>query len=169
MKRVFFVLLLIASFEGWSQYESKRMAYLTAGASEEGKRNFFSESQNYTLSTPTDKAYKGVAIAMYASLAGSVADKFSIFSEGKNYIEQAVAADWYNPEIRFLRFSVQAEVPFIVGYSSNLKEDAYVVIDALEKRTIDSSVYFWSSAIRFMLNSGELSGDQYNRLSKFNS
>jgi hypothetical protein len=169
MKKVFFLLFLAVSFKGWSQYETKRMAYLSAGASDEGKRNFYTESQNYALQTPTDKAYKGVAIAMYASIAGSVADKFSIFSEGKNYIEQAVAADWYNPEIRFLRFSVQAEVPFIVGYSSNLKDDAYVVIDALEKRTIDPSAYFWSSAIRFMLNSGELSGDQYNRLSKFNS
>jgi hypothetical protein len=152
-----------------SQYEDKRVAYLNAGASDEGIKNFYTDATTYTLNTPTDKAFKGVAIAMYAGLANTVSEKFSIFSEGKKLIEEAVAADWYNAEIRFLRFSVQAEVPFVVGYSSNLKEDAYVVIDALEKKRIDTSSNFWSTAIRFMLNSGELNSDQRSRLSKFNS
>lgn len=152
-----------------AQDEVKRNAYLNAGRSEDGLRKFYSESSFYTLQTPLDKAYRGVAIAMYASIENSVVDKFNTFSSGKVLIEEAVAADWYNPEIRFLRFSVQSEVPFVVGYSSNLEEDAYIILDALEKKRIDPSTYFWSVAVRFMLNSGELNSDQKNRFNKFNS
>ncbi len=169
MKNLVFLFLAFLPLFSFSQFEDKRKAYLKAGAGEDGIRAFYADASTYSLSTPTDKAYKGVAVAMYASLAASVAEKFSVFSEGKKYIEEAVTADWYNPEIRFLRFSVQAEVPFVVGYSSDLKEDAYVVIDALENKKIDTSSAFWSTAIRFMLNSGELNNDQQIRLSKFSS
>jgi hypothetical protein len=169
MRQRLFLMLLLFPVYAFAQLESQRAAYLNAGKNDDGVRSFYNASASYPMNTALDKAYRGVAIAMYASLASTVVEKFNVFSEGKKLIEEAVVADWYNPEIRFLRFSVQAEVPFVVGYSSNLEEDAYVVIDALEKKRIDSSVYFWNVAIRFMLASGELNNDQKNRLNKFNS
>jgi hypothetical protein len=169
MRFLFIVLATLFASLGFAQDEVKRSSYLSAGKSEDALRKFYLESAAYSLQSPLDKAYRGVAIAMYASLENSVVDKFNTFSKGKILIEEAVAADWYNPEIRFLRFSVQAEVPLLVGYSSNLEDDAYVVLDALEKKRIDTASYFWSVAVKFMLNSGELNSDQQNRFNKFNS
>lgn len=167
MKQLISIFLIVIAQFVAAQSEQMRIAYFEAGISDDGIKKFYNSAQSYSENTPIDKAYKGVAIAMYASLASGVDQKFEYFNRGKALLEKAVADDWYNAEIRFLRFSVQAEVPFIVGYSSNLKEDAYVVIDALEKKYIDQNSYFWKNAIKFMLSSDELNNDQKNRMQKF--
>lgn len=113
------------------------------------------------------KAYKGTATAMYASEASSVTEKLRYFNKGKALLEEAVKNDPGNAEIRFLRFSVQSEAPFILGYSGRLKEDTQVIIEALEKNKVDLSAYFWKKAIRYLYNSSSISSDQQQRLNTF--
>jgi hypothetical protein len=77
-----------------------------------------------------------------------------------------VLRDWYNPEIRFLRFSVQSKVPFFLGYSSNLEEDAMIILNAIDNNQISISDWFWRRAIVFLKNSDSLSDEQLSRIEK---
>lgn len=149
-----------------AQLDNLRVLFFSAD-SESGKKSLYDATQNLDLARAENKAYKGVATAMYADLVESVSDKLSYFNSGKDLLEQAVAADWYNAEIRFLRFSVQAEVPFFLGYSDKKEEDAGIVLDALYKARIDYKSEFWKKAISYMVDSGELKDETTEALRKY--
>jgi hypothetical protein len=115
------------------------------------------------------QAYQGMAIAMSAEICDGIPDKISAFNTGKSLIEKAVAEDFYNPEIRFLRFSLQAEIPMILGYRDHLKEDAWRIIGALKVKQIDPKHPFWQKAISYLLNCNELDQQQTTELKSLNS
>jgi hypothetical protein len=49
------------------------------------------------------------------------------FNGGKSMLEKAIAQDVNNAELRFLRLSIQVNVPSIVGYDANKAEDLALV------------------------------------------
>ena len=49
--------------------------------------------------------------------------KLSYFNKGKLILEKAIQAEGKNVELRFLRYSIQTNVPAFLGYKSNLKND----------------------------------------------
>ena len=149
-----------------AQLEQMRALFFNA-SNDQGIKNFYQSAGAITeTSGLTLNAYKGTATAMYAGIASGVSEKIGFFNVGKDLLEKSVNGDWYNPEIRFLRFSVQSEVPFFLNYSSKLKEDADIIIYAIEKNSFDWKIPFWQNAITFMLNSDELSSDQTQKLKK---
>ncbi len=146
---------------------AKMRTLFFAASTPDGIKEFYKQAQLVNEADNVQKAYKGVATAMYAGAASSVSEKLDYFSKGKALLEAAVTSDWYNAEIRFLRFSVQSEVPFFVGYSDKLKDDSLIVLNALKAKNVDSTLEFWKKAIQFMINSEELSSDVENELIKF--
>lgn len=159
-------ILLLCTLQMSSQVSVLRDYYFKAGA-KEGISAFYNYTKNITPANAVELAYKGVAEAMYAEVVKGVGDKFAYFDRGKALIEQAIAQDVYNPEIRFLRFSVQAEVPMIVGYRDKIAEDGWKVIGALKTNMMNPKDDFWKKAIRFMLDSGELDNNQTRELAPY--
>lgn len=49
--------------------------------------------------------------------------KFSYFKKGKNMLEKAVHADKNNIELRFLRYTIQTNIPAFLGYNDDLETD----------------------------------------------
>jgi hypothetical protein len=160
--------LFVTAIAGTAQVEQLRTLYLAAGTNT-GIEAFYQYTKNLQPTNAVEIAYKGVAEAMYAEVASGVKDKFNYFNRGKALLEQAINQDVYHPEIRFLRFSVQAEVPMIVGYRDNLAEDTWKIIGALKARMMNERDDFWRKAIRFMLESGELDAGQKRELQVFAS
>lgn len=167
MKRFSLILLACLCFSAsFAQIDYMRNLFFNA-TDDAGIKSFYEAAKKFDESIPIQKAYKGVAIAMCASVANSISEKIDYFNQGKDLIENAVISDWYNAEIRFLRFSVQVEVPGILGYSGQTDEDAYVLIDALEKNYINHQQDFWKKAISFMVQSDELNKDQIVRIKRY--
>jgi hypothetical protein len=146
---VFTAYLASAQVEVWRNY------YFNAGEKNE-RQAFYDFAQSHAPQNAVEKAYKGVAIAMYAEVVSGVQKKFEVFDQGKALLEQAIRDDFYNPEIRFLRFSVQSKVPAIVGYDDQLEEDAWRIVGGLKASMMNPREAFWAKAIRLMLQSGEL-------------
>jgi hypothetical protein len=161
-------MICLLTHEANAQVDKYRDLYFAARG-EEGIKNYYNALNNAEESNAVVIAYKGVAIAMYAEVVKEVSTKFDYFNRGKALIEKAIQKDFYNPEIRFLRYSVQAEVPWVVGYSSNLEEDAQIILNALKQNKVDRSSPFWKKAILFMIKSDELSSELENELKKYQS
>lgn len=68
-------------------------------------------------------AYKGCALTLKSKFSNYLPDKIAFMKEGAGHIDEAVAADPANIEIRMIRLSVQENVPFIVNYRANKEED----------------------------------------------
>ena len=94
-------------------------------ANSENSANFFL-SKFSDINKDNDKvivAYKGAAITISSKFIKKVFEKISNFKEGVKLVEFAVASEPNNIEIRLVRLSIQENVPIIVKYNKNKKED----------------------------------------------
>ncbi len=80
-------------------------------------------SELATPATPMLLGYKGATEALVAKHAWNPYTKLSYLQRSRRTLNEAIRRDPNNPEIRFLRYSIQYYVPSWLGYSGNLKED----------------------------------------------
>ena len=151
-----------------AQPDNIRQSYINA-RSQEGIRNFLASSEKLNLNVSAEKGYRGVALAMYADIADGVYTKLDYFNRGKELLEAAIKEQPYNAEIRFLRLTVQAEAPFMLGYSGEIEDDVDVVFNAFKSGQIRSNHFFWSIALRYILDCDEISVEKRNQFKKFKS
>ncbi|TKC09584.1 hypothetical protein [Pedobacter frigoris] len=90
------------------------------------------ESVN-TKSSPLLVCYKGVSEMMGAKYTVNPVSKLRKFKKGKFFIEEAVKREPANIEIRFLRFSIQTNLPTFLGYNDQIKEDKLMLLNNLSK------------------------------------
>ncbi len=79
------------------------------------------------LGPAAELAHKGALIMKKAGLLEKVSDKLETFKKGKEMLEKAIVAKPASAEFRFLRIMIQENAPSILGYGSNLEEDANMV------------------------------------------
>lgn len=141
MKTLFSFILFFTVFSNPSITEIRKL-YATATTSEANAKDFASKladvgkEDNKTL-----LAYKGASIAILSKLEKKVSDKSKKFKEGANLIEYAVTNDSNNIEIRLVRLSVQENVPKIVNYRGNKKEDKKFILDHYNEQTGALKIY----------------------------
>lgn len=72
---------------------------------------------------PIYLGYLGGLQAIKANHVFNPIRKLSTFNKGKNNIEKALKLSPRNPEIRFIRLSIQKNIPAFLGYKDNVQED----------------------------------------------
>ncbi|TCC89170.1 hypothetical protein EZ428_15830 [Pedobacter frigiditerrae] len=120
-----------------------------------------------TLSKVNDQSkallicYKGAAQMMEAKYAFSPITKFSKFSKGKSAIEKAIVKDPKQIEIRFIRFSIQTNLPFFLGYNESIKTDKEMLINSINK--IDDE-NLKQNVVNYLLTSKYCTSDEIKRI-----
>ena len=159
------VFFLCVSFQIFAQ-EIQCQKLFIAAQNEPAKQEFYNYCANLSNRNNTQQAYFGVATAMYAELASNPADKLSYFSRGKDMLEKAIANDYWNEELRFLRYSVQDKAPWMLQYHDKLEEDSYYIYQALVAGKINKTKAFWRIVIQFMIQSEHISADLKSKYSQ---
>jgi hypothetical protein len=109
---------------------------------------------------PVLMAYKGAAISTTANCKKMPFTKWNTFNEGKALIEQAVNLAPENIEVRFLRFTVQSNIPGFLNYN-HLKEDKEFLLNSIKSGTLaKKSDNLMSLILIFLLDSGQLGKDE---------
>ncbi|WP_411273442.1 hypothetical protein [Daejeonella sp.] len=67
--------------------------------------------------------YRAGATMLMAKHSLNPFSKLSYFKKGKNMLEKAILAENNNVELRFLRYTIQTNIPSFLGYSSQLEKD----------------------------------------------
>jgi hypothetical protein len=80
---------------------------------------------------PVLLGYKGAIQAIRAKHSFFPHVKLSRFMEGASIIDRAIVKDSESLEIRFLRFTIQANSPALLNYKSNLNEDMQLLTAGL--------------------------------------
>jgi len=88
----------------------------------------FNETNNPLLC-----GYKGGATMLMAKHAFNPFSKLSYFKKGKIMLESAIKADYTNLELRFLRFTIQTNVPGFLNYTSDKNLDRAFISQSLPK------------------------------------
>lgn len=72
---------------------------------------------------PLLMGYRAGATMLMAKHSLNPFNKLSYFKKGKTMLEKAIQAENNNVELRFLRYTIQTNVPSFLGYSSELIKD----------------------------------------------
>jgi hypothetical protein len=140
--KTFFACIFFFGLSGNPSITEVRKLYATATSSEDNAKDFLeklsdvSKEDNKTL-----VAYKGASLAIVSKLEKKIADKSRKFKEGAALIEYAVTNEPNTIEIRLVRLSVQENVPKIVNYRGNKKEDKKYLLDHYKEQTGALKVY----------------------------
>lgn len=141
MKYLIFLLLIVGT-PAEVELTTVRELYVKSSKSEAHVDELLS-----TLTPVTGKsdnllvAYKGASMALSSKFVKKLSDKMTMFKEGVKWIEQAVKNDSSSVEIRFVRFTVQENVPDIVHYKMNLKADKQYILTHYNQQTTSLKNY----------------------------
>ena len=72
---------------------------------------------------PLLMGYRAGATMLMAKHSLNPFSKLSYFKKGKTMLERAIQAENSNVELRFLRYTIQTNVPSFLGYSSEMVRD----------------------------------------------
>jgi hypothetical protein len=86
-----------------------------------------------TNAAPLMVCYKGASEMMQAKYAFSPVVKLRKFNAGKVLMEKAIARDSLNLEMRFLRFSIQCNLPSFLGYHDQEVVDKVLIINNINE------------------------------------
>lgn len=86
----------------------------------------------YLKNLPSDNAmvlgYTGANKMLLAKYAILPSQKYALFSEGRQKLDKAIAADPANLELRYIRYSIQLNSPGFLGYNKDIKTDRAALI-----------------------------------------
>lgn len=135
MKGLFFLYFLLLPLLN-QQLTEIRKIYPNAANSETAAKDLSAKLSKITFENDkTLIAYKGASITMVSKFSKKLSEKISKFKEGVKWIEFAVANDPNNIEIRFIRLSIQENVPGITKYKKNINEDAAFIATHYKEQT----------------------------------
>lgn len=127
MKTLFLSGLLLMLFSGFMsdpQLSQVRSLYSKAPAEEKHCEALLELLKNVDLKTQhTLAGYKGCATMIMAKHVFNPFSKMSYFRKGKTLLENAIAADTANIELRVLRLGVQINTPAFLGYKGKIATD----------------------------------------------
>lgn len=83
------------------------------------------------VSLPLKSAYVAVAEMTSAKYKINPISKLTSFNAGKKLLESAIKSDSLNPEILFIRYTIQTQAPSFLGYSKNISADRLFLISQL--------------------------------------
>ncbi|WP_029036612.1 hypothetical protein [Salinimicrobium xinjiangense] len=129
--KLFITLLLLvsATLEQQAGISEIRSYYLKAAEQEAAANTLMKVTTKSDISDPLMYGYRAAAHMMIAKHVGNPFKKLSNFNKGKEIFSKAIEADPSNVELRFLRFSVQAEAPAFLNYKQNLEEDKRILLN----------------------------------------
>ena len=119
-----------ASFQ--NNMVSIREAYAKASGSKTATENLERLISGQKL-TPVINGYFASVHFFMASHDFAPWNKWSEFKTGKKMLERAIALAPQEPELRYIRLSLQANLPSFLNYSNNIKEDQHFLKAALPK------------------------------------
>ena len=140
-----FSLLLFSSNPTLSEI---RKAFPTVSQNESTATAFAFKLADVGADDKTLLAYKGASIVMVSKFKKKVSEKINTFKEGSKLIESAVASESNNIEIRLIRLSIQENVPGIVNYKKNIKEDVTFILKHFKEQSTTLKEYIRSFVLQ---------------------
>ena len=121
--------MLLMSFHTVDEQELRSLYWQAANSRDAADQLLKVLSSVDDQSEPLLVCYKGAAEMLQAKYLMNPFSKLSRFQKGKTLIESAIKRDPEHLEMRFLRFSIQCNLPSFLGYKDWIETDKRMLID----------------------------------------
>lgn len=148
--------------------EKLRDLFWQSGSDNQVIMPFYKTAETHQDSgSPLLKGYLGVATMMRARITGNPFKKWYLFNKGKVLLEQAIDDDPNLLELRFLRLSVQKELPGILDYNGSIKSDRKFIVNHISDFMDESSdnEIFGRKILGYLFDKKLIGSDQISRFS----
>lgn len=133
-----FALLLFFAFTPVTELAGIREQYVDAATSESAAAAFHKQFESIgNKDTPALRAYKAASIVLLAKYENGIITKMKLFNKGTELLDRVIESNPADYEARLIRFNIQDNVPWITGYTSNLKEDKRFLMANYSRQTAD--------------------------------
>ena len=137
-----------------------RNLYEQAAIKEDAQLNLSKMLENIK-ETSIVNGYKGAIMMIEARYSYSPFGKLNKFNKGRKIIENTIEKDPKSLELRYLRFTIQTNIPKFLGYSTYINRDKDFMISQLEFTT-DSDLR--SRIIAYLLASNRCNEKELKKL-----
>ena len=115
-----------------------RKKYFEAIGNERKIEKLLKELQNLENPSALLVAYRAACESMMAQFSWNPYTKLAQVNKSFDLFEKAIKGDFQHAEIRFLRFSVQHNVPDFLRKNREFEEDKDVLVENFEKADFDT-------------------------------
>jgi len=131
--------IFVYTFFTFPELSSVRQSYISAAVSEADADAFHKSFETITESNnnQTLLAYKAASIVLLAKYESGLITKTRLFNRGTDLLEATIKKAPDNYEARLIRLNIQDNVPWITGYTSEIKEDKQFLIKNYAKQPDD--------------------------------
>ncbi|MFD2245671.1 tetratricopeptide repeat protein [Pontibacter ruber] len=175
MKALFFFLLMLTTLSTFADNTTRykitelRGQYLEASKSSEAAKEFNEMMGEYKDRHPVVLAYKAASEATMAKHVWNPYFKLKHLQKAAELFEEAVKLDNQNPEIRFLRFTVEHYIPRYLNMSGHIQEDKKLIINSLKVYPRSGISADWARTMReFMLSKDHCTEEEKKTLRSIN-
>ena len=165
MNRVFILYLFFAANLVWANNDVETLRKVFVIASDDVNKAkalhaYFEKKEN--ISGATELAYKGATVALMAKFAAGPHTKLKYVNKALDIINEAVKKEPENFEIRYLRFSIERNLPAILNSSKNIEPDIELIYSYLNKKNVWTD--FEADVAKDIISSNRLSDFQQSVL-----
>jgi hypothetical protein len=160
MKKIFLIFFcLIYSFlaQANGSIELARKEFKKAAFNDKVTNDVYQALVSSKTQDPLTQAYVAYFTALKARHVTSPYEKIKHVRSFDLTIKKAVALAPNNLEIRFLRFSIQDQLPTYLGYSKELAADKKMILQQIQSHKVDVPATFKKEMKAVLLNSKTLS------------
>lgn len=135
------IVFLLFSLAGWqsaalANINEIRIAYLKCVEDEDATDLLIKSIESKSNPSSLETAYLGALWGLKAKHAWNPATKIKYLKVSKAYLNKAVQQNSSSIEIRYLRYSVEKNIPDIVGMKENLQMDRAFILNGLQKKDL---------------------------------
>lgn len=116
-------LLFATSISLQSNVNQLRKNYLAASQEEAICKQEIERIKDSSGESPIEMAYHGAYHMLWAQYLSAPLSKLNSFKKGKKLMDSALQKRYGDPEIHFLRLTIQQHAPGILKYNTNIQED----------------------------------------------
>jgi hypothetical protein len=161
MKKQLYILLLAAicfSSSGQSLCKQQlRSLYLQSLHHRAILDSFIALLQRPGLS-PAEECYYGICQGMKAQYAESMWSKLRLVQKSKALLNDAIERDPRDPELRFMRFTLEHYIPSYLGMSGDIKDDLAAIFSHTD--FLEDNADIKKMALDFILYTKRCTADQ---------
>lgn len=155
MKQVL-VVFLFFSLSAIPEIDQVRAKYKKAISSEAETESALKLMEGVSKKEPLLYAYKAACVALLAKHASNPYTKLEKVKEASGMLDEAVSAEPENTEIRYLRYSIEKNIPSFLPYREHISADEGKIIQALTQKTDGLTPELKKEVASFMLENAQL-------------
>jgi hypothetical protein len=135
-----------------------REDFLQAAARKSALDSFKCSLEKIKTKTPVEECYYGICFALNTQYAPGTWAKIKLVTQSRTLLNDAISRDQIDPELRFLRLTLEHFLPSFLGMSKDIPGDLAAILG--QPHFVEDNPALRKKALEFLLSTNRCSAEQ---------